>query len=43
MKNMIMLIWINKHIKNDKFQNNYIQGKIRVALIKEKMIKTKLR
>ena len=31
-----ILRWINGHIRNDKFRNNYIREKIRVAPIEEK-------
>ena len=41
-RNKNVEIYISEHIRNDKLQNDYIQKKIGIAPIEEKMTKTKL-
>ena len=38
-----MLRWMSGHTKKDKFQNGYIQNKVEVTPIEEKITETRLR
>ena len=42
MTDMRMLRWITKHTRKEKFQNDYILEKVRIAFIEEKMMKARL-
>ena len=40
---MWMLKWMSRHTRKDKFRNDYIQKKVGVTLIEEKMTEARLR